>query len=87
MRFALNKEQWDKLLYNSEKISDFPATVGNFLQYYTEKKSHGNFNMAFDAKRKVFGVWYDNYLDKFEGEELIDAMFDLFCHLEGIQWK
>ena len=84
MRLGLNKEQWDKLLEHSDKIDSLPVTVGNFLQYYTDRTSNGNFNMAYDKKRKVFGVWYDDYLEKFESEELIDAMFNLFCHLEGI---
>ena len=40
--------------------------------------------MAYDPKRDIFGVWFENGLDKFEAKELIDAMFDMFCHLEGI---
>lgn len=84
MRLGLNKEQWDKLLERSEEISGFPATVGNFLQHYTEKSPHGSFNMVYDARRKVFAVWFDDHLEKFESDELIDAMFNLFCHLEGI---
>lgn len=84
MRLALNKEQWDKLVFHTDKISNFPATVGNFLAYFTEGKSHGNFHIAYDPKREVFGVWYDNHLDKFEDKELIDAMFNLFCKMEEI---
>lgn len=84
MRLALNKEQWDKLVCHTDTISNFPATVGNFLQYFTERKPHGNFHIAYDPKREVFGVWYDNHLDKFEDKELIDAMFNLFCSMEGI---
>ena len=84
MRLALNKEQWDRLRDKSDKISSMPATVGNFLTYFTEGKSRGNFHIAYDPKREIFGVWYDNYLDKFEDKELIDAMFNLFCKMEEI---
>lgn len=84
MRLGINKQQWDKLLEHSDKINSLPVTVGNFLQYYTDKTSNGKFNIVYDAKRKVFGVWYDDYFEKFESEELIDAMFNLFCHLEDI---
>lgn len=84
MRLGLNKEQWDKLCASTESISSFPATVGNFITYFTEEKTHGNFNIAYDPKREVFGVWYDNDLDKFEDKELIDAMFNLFCSMEEI---
>ena len=84
MRLALNKEQCDKLVCHTDTISNFPATVGNFLQYFTERKPHGNFHIAYDPKREIFGVWYDNHLDKFEDKELIDAMFNLFCSMEEI---
>lgn len=84
MRLGLNKEQWEKLLRHTDTISSFPATVGNFLTYFTEENAHGNFNIAYDPKREVFGVWYDNDLDKFEDKELIDAMFNLFCKMEEI---
>lgn len=84
MRFALNKEQWDKLCGCTDAISSFPATVGNFLQYFTEKSQQGNFNLAYDHERRVFGVWFDDMLNKFEDKELIDAMFNMFCHLEEI---
>lgn len=84
MRLALNKEQWDRLLDKSDKITSMPATVGNFLTYFTEGKPHGNFHIAYDPKREIFGVWYDNHLDKFEDKELIDAMFNLFCSMEEI---
>lgn len=84
MRFALNKEQWDKLCSRTESISSFPATVGNFLQYFTENTQHGSFNLAYDHERKLFGVWYNDQLEKFEDKELIDAMFNMFCHLEKI---
>ena len=84
MRFALNKEQWDKLCETSSSISSCPATVGNFLQYFTERKAHGNFNLAYDHERKMHGVWFDDMLNKFEDKELINAMFNLFCYLEGI---
>ena len=84
MRLGLNKEQWDKILSCTDKITSMPATVGNFLQYFTEYKTHGNFNIAYDPKREVFGVWYDNNLDKYEDKELINAMFNLFCSMEEI---
>ena len=84
MRFALNKEQWDKLCETSSSISSCPATVGNFLQYFAEEANYGNFNLAYDPERKVFGVWYENMLEKFEDKELINAMFNMFCHLEEI---
>lgn len=84
MRLALNNDQWNKLFDCSNKISSMPATVGNFLTYFTEDKTHGNFNIAYDPKREVFGVWYDNDLDKFEDKELINAMFNLFCKMEEI---
>ena len=84
MRLGLNKQQWERLLSCTDKISNFPATVGNFLQYFTEEKAHGNFHLAYDPKREVFGVWYDNHLDKFEDKELINAMFNMFCYLEEI---
>lgn len=84
MRLGLNKEQWDTLLCHTDKISNFPATVGNFLSYFSERKTFGNFNIAYDPEREVYGVWYDNILDKYEDKELINAMFDLFCKMEGI---
>lgn len=84
MRLALNKEQWNTLCSHTDKISEFPATVGNFIIYFTSKKEFGIFDMAYDPKRDIFGVWFENGLDKFEAKELIDAMFDMFCHLEGI---
>lgn len=84
MRLSLNKDQWDKLCGETDKISSFPATVGNFLVYFTEKSKHGNFNIAYDKERKVYGVWYNDLLDKFEDKELINAMFDLFCKMEEI---
>lgn len=84
MRVGLNKEQWDRLLDKSDKITSMPATVGHFLTYFMERKSHGNFHISYDPKREVFGVWYDNYLDKFEDKELINAMFNLFCSMEEI---
>lgn len=84
MRLGINKEQWDKLCGNTEKISSMPATVGNFLQYFTEERAYGNFHIAYDHERKVYGVWYDDKLDKFEDKELINAMFNLFCTMEEI---
>ena len=84
MRLALNKEQWDLLYEHTDKISALPATVGNFLQLFTEYSKLGNFNMAYDHERKVYGVWYENMLDKFEDKELINALFNLFCYLEEI---
>ena len=44
----------------------------------------GKFNIAYDPERRVFGVWYENMLEKFEDKELINAMFNMFCHLEEI---
>ena len=84
MRLGLNKEQWDRLLDKSDKISSMPAIASDFLRYFTEDKAYGNFHIAYDPKREVFGVWYDNHLDKFEDKELIDAMFNLFCKMEEI---
>lgn len=84
MRLGINKEQWDKLCDSTEKISSMPATVGNFLQYFTEERAYGNFHIAYDHERKVYGVWYDDVLDKFEDKELINAMFNLFCTMEEI---
>lgn len=84
MRLALNKEQWDKLCECTDVISSFPVTVGNFIAYFASKKEFSVFNIAHDSRRDLYGVWYENDLKKFEAKELIDAMFDLFCHLEGI---
>jgi hypothetical protein len=84
MRLALNKEQWDKLCSHTDDISSFPVTVGNFLQHYTENTKHGNFNVAYNKTKKTYSVWYEDYFERFEDKELIDAMFNLFCHLEGI---
>ena len=84
MRFALNKEQWDKLCSHTESISSFPATVGNFIQYFTEQTSYGNFCMSFDHESKAYGVWMEDMINKFEAKELIDALFNMFCHLEEI---
>jgi hypothetical protein len=84
MRLALNKEQWDKLCENTDSISGFPATIGNFIVYFASRKELGVFDMAYDPKRDIFGVWFEDNLNKFEAKELIDAMFNLFCHLEGI---
>ena len=84
MRLGLNKEQWDKLLEYSDKINSLPVTVSNFIVYFTSKKELGIFDVAYDPKRDIFAVWYDKGLEKFEDKELIDAMFNLFCHLEGI---
>ena len=84
MRISLNKEQWDKLCSHTDRISGFPATVGNFIVYFASKKELGAFDMAYDPKRDVFGVWFQSGLEKFEDKELINAMFNLFCHLEGI---
>lgn len=84
MRLSINKEQWDKLLECSEVISSLPATVGNYLQHFTERSQMGKFNIAYDPERRVFGVWYENMLEKFEDKELINAMFNMFCHLEEI---
>lgn len=84
MRLSLKKEQWDKLLEHTDKIDGLPITVGNFIVYFTSKKELGIFDMAYDPKRDIFAVWYGNGLEKFEDKELIDAMFNLFCHLEGI---
>lgn len=84
MRLGINSEQWERLLENTDKISGFPATVGNFLQYFTEERAYGNFNIAYDHERKIYGVWYDDKLDKSEDKELIDAMFNLFCTMEEI---
>lgn len=84
MRLALNKEQWDKLCAHTESISAFPATVGNFIVYFASQKELGGFDMAYDPKRDLFSIFYSNTLERFEAKELIDAMFDLFCHLEGI---
>ena len=84
MRLSLNNEQWQHLCCCSDTISDFPATVGTFIQYFTERKDLGNFNIAHDPISQKFGVWYSDELKKFEAKELIDAMFNLFCHLEGV---
>lgn len=84
MRLSLNKEQWDKLCEKTDIISSFPATVGNFIVYFASRKELGVFDMAYDPKRDIFGVWFEDGLNKFESKELIDAMFNLFCHLEGI---
>ena len=84
MRLALSKEQWDKLCDNTDSISSFPATVGNFLTHFTNEHSCGNFNISYDAKRKIFGVWFDDVLERFEEKELIDALFNLFCSIERI---
>jgi hypothetical protein len=84
MRLSLNKEQWDTLCSHTEHISAFPATVGNFIVYFASRKEFGVFDMAYDPKRDVFSVCFRNNLEKFEAKELIDAMFNLFCHLEGI---
>lgn len=84
MRLSLNKEQWDKLCAHTDKISGFPATVGNFIMYFTSRKELGVFDMTYDPKRDLFSVFYSSSLERFEANELIDAMFNLFCHLEGI---
>ena len=84
MRLSLNKEQWDKLCSHTDIISGFPATVGNFIVYFASKKELGIFDMTYDPKRDLFSVFYNSYLERFEAKELIDAMFNLFCHLEGI---
>ena len=84
MRLSLNKEQWDKLCANTENISAFPATTGNFITYFASKKELGIFDMTYEPKRDIFSVFYSSNLEKFEAKELIDAMFNLFCHLEGI---
>lgn len=84
MRLGLNKEQWDKLCENADNISGFPATLGNFIVYFASKKELGIFDITYDPKRDMFAVFYSSNLEKFEDKELIDAMFNLFCHLEGI---
>lgn len=84
MRLALNKEQWNTLCSHTDKISGFPATIGNFIVYFASRKELGMFDMAYDPKRDIFSVCFRNNLEKFEAKELIDAMFNLFCHLEGI---
>jgi hypothetical protein len=84
MRLALNKQQWDKLCECTDIISSFPATVGNFIVYFASRKELGAFDMTYDPKRDIFSVCFRNNLEKFEAKELIDAMFDMFCHLEGI---
>ncbi len=84
MRLGLNKEQWDKLCNNTENISSFPVTVGNFIFYFASKRGLGTFHMAYDPKRDIHGVWFECGFEKFEDKELINAMFNLFCHLEGI---
>lgn len=84
MRLGLNKEQWDKLCENADNISGFPATLGNFIVYFASKKELGIFDITYDPKRDMFAVFYSSNLEKFEDKELINAMFDLFCHLEGI---
>jgi hypothetical protein len=84
MRLSLNKEQWDKLCDQADTISGFPATVGNFIAYFSSRKELGIFDMSYDPKRELFSVFYSRTLERFEAKELIDAMFDLFCHLEGI---
>lgn len=84
MRTALSKEQWDKLCLHTNDISSFPATVGNFIVYFASRKEFGVFDMSYDPKRELFSVFYSSTLEKFEAKELIDAMFDLFCNLEGI---
>lgn len=84
MRLGLNKEQWDKLCENADNISGFPATLGNFIVYFASKKELGIFDITYDPKRDMFAVFYSSNLEKFEDEELINAMFNLFCHLEGI---
>jgi hypothetical protein len=52
--------------------------------YFASRKELGAFDMAYDPKRDIFSVCFRNNLEKFEAKELIDAMFDLFCHLEGV---
>lgn len=84
MRLGLNTKQWEKLCDNTDKISSFPVTIGEYLAYFTQEKERGNFNVAYSHKSKTYGVWYDDVLDKKESEELIDAMFDLFCSMEEI---
>lgn len=84
MRLALNKEQWDKLCAHTEEISAFPATVGNFIVYFSSRKELGVFDMTYDPKCDMFSVFYSSNLERFEAKELIDAMFNLFCHMEGI---
>ena len=84
MRFALNKEQWDRFIEHSESISSLPATVGNFIQYFTEQSNYGNFCMSYDHKSKLYGVWMEDMINKFEDKELINALFNMFCYLEEI---
>lgn len=84
MRFALNKEQWDKLCENTDKISSFPTTIGNFLLYFRKRNDLGNFNISFEPKSQTYCVWFDGMLEKFEDKELISAMFNMFCYLEEI---
>jgi hypothetical protein len=84
MRLGLNKEQWDKLCENADNISGFPATLGNFIVYFASKKELGIFDITYDPNRDMFAVFYSSNLEKFEDKELINAMFNLFCHLEGI---
>lgn len=84
MRLSLNKGQWDKLCSHTDKISGFPATVGNFIMYFASRKEFGVFDITYDPKRDIFSVFYSSALERFEAKELIDAMFNLFCHLEDI---
>lgn len=84
MRFSLSNEQWEHLCGCAEVVSDFPATIGSFLKYFSERKNLGNFNIVYDHASKKYGIWYGDQLERFDSEELIDAMFDMFCHLEGV---
>jgi hypothetical protein len=84
MRITLSKEQWDKLCENADNISNFPATLSNFIVHFASKKELGIFDITYDPKRDIFAVFYSSNLEKFEANELIDAMFNLFCHLEGV---
>lgn len=84
MRFGLNNKQWDRLIQYSDKISAMPATISEFLSYFSDKEC-GRLNLIYDPEKKVWAVWYDDSLEKFEDKELINAMFELFFNIEEVQ--
>ena len=84
MRFGLNKEQWDRLIEHSDSISSLPATVGNFLQHFTEEEKLGAFYMNYDPISKTYCVGFNDLMKSFRDKELINALFDMFCYLEEI---
>ena len=84
MRFGLNKEQWDRLIEHSDSISSFPATVGNFLQRFTEEEKNGCFYLSYDSCSRTYCVGFNDLMESFKDKELINALFDMFCYLEKI---